>query len=125
MRSIQDMGNLKEVTDGDFQEAVLDSDTPVLVDFWAEWCGPCRVVAKEVEKLSSDLTGRMKVVKLNIDHNPRVTGEYGIMSIPSLVLFKDGNEAARVVGARPASAILGAIEKFLPAAEPAAAPADV
>jgi thioredoxin 1 len=109
------MGNLKEVTDGDFQEYVLDSDTPVLVDFWAEWCGPCRVVASEVEKLAVELEGRMKVVKLNIDENPRVTGNYGIMSIPSLVLFADGDEATRVVGARPASAIKRAIEGFLPA----------
>ncbi|HEX2054226.1 MAG TPA: thioredoxin [Actinomycetota bacterium] len=109
------MGNLKDVTDGDFQEYVLDSDTPVLVDFWAEWCGPCRLVSSEVEKLATELDGRMKVVKLNIDENPRVTGEYGIMSIPSLVLFADGDERTRVIGARPASAIRKAIEGYLPA----------
>jgi thioredoxin 1 len=117
------MGNVKEVTDGDFQEYVLDSDTPVLVDFWAEWCGPCRVVSSEVEKLAVELEGRMKVVKLNIDENPRVTGEYGIMSIPSLVLFADGDEATRVVGARPASAIKKSIESFLPAGDSASADA--
>lgn len=110
------MANVREVSDGDFQEYVLDSDVPVLVDFWAEWCGPCRVVAGEVDKLASDLNGRMKVVKLNIDYNPKVTGQYGIMSIPSLVLFADGGEKARVVGARPASAILKEIEGHLPAA---------
>ena len=114
------MGNLKEVTDGDFQEYVLDSDTPVLVDFWAEWCGPCRLVSSEVEKLAGELEGRMKVVKLNIDENPRVTGNYGIMSIPSLVLFADGDEQTRVVGARPAAAIKKAIEGFLPAASDSA-----
>ncbi|MBW3591888.1 MAG: thioredoxin [Actinobacteria bacterium] len=107
---------MQEVNEQDFNEVVLGSDTPVIVDFWAEWCGPCRVVASEVEKLATELEGRMKVAKLNIDHNPQVTGTYGIMSIPSLVLFGDGGEKTRVVGARPASAIRKEIEGFLPEA---------
>jgi thioredoxin 1 len=110
------MANIPAVTDDEFQSRVLDSDVPVLVDFWAEWCGPCRVVATEVDKLATELEGRLKVMKLDIDENPVITGNYGVMSIPSLILFADGGEKTRVVGARPASAIKKEIESYLPAA---------
>jgi thioredoxin 1 len=109
------MSNINEVGDSDFQARVLDSDIPVLVDFWADWCGPCRLVAGEVDKLAREYGERLKVLKLDIDANPMVTGEYGVMSIPSLLLFAEGMEKVRVVGARPASAIKSQIDSHIPA----------
>jgi thioredoxin 1 len=101
-----EMTDIGSVTDQEFQSAVLDSDTPVLVDFWAEWCVPCHMVSPVVEEIGRDKGGALKVVKLNIDENPDATRTYGVMSIPSLILFKGGKEVARVVGARPKDAIL-------------------
>jgi thioredoxin 1 len=100
------MTDIGSVTDQEFQTAVLDSDTPVLVDFWAEWCVPCHMVSPVVEEIGRDKGEALKVVKLNIDDNPGATRTYGVMSIPSLILFKGGQEVARVVGARPKDAIL-------------------
>ena len=100
------MTDIGSVTDQEFQSAVLDSDTPVLVDFWAEWCVPCHMVSPVVEEIGRDKGDALKVVKLNIDDNPDATRTYGVMSIPSLILFKGGKEVARVVGARPKDAIL-------------------
>jgi thioredoxin 1 len=100
------MTDIGSVTDQEFQTAVLDSDTPVLVDFWAEWCVPCHMVSPVVEEIGRDKGEALKVVKLNIDENPDATRTYGVMSIPSLILFKGGQEVARVVGARPKDAIL-------------------
>jgi len=90
-----------EATDSTFQQVVLDSDVPVLVDFWAEWCGPCRVIAPMIEELASDYEGRAKVVKLDVDANPQVAMQYGIRSIPSLIFFKDGRPVDQIVGIRP------------------------
>jgi thioredoxin len=100
------MANIGAVGDADFQTTVLSSDTPVLVDFWAEWCVPCHMVSPVVEEIGNERGENLKVAKLNIDENPQATRTYGVMSIPSLILFKDGEEVARVIGAKPKDAIL-------------------
>jgi thioredoxin 1 len=103
-----------DVTDGDFQSEVLDSNEPVLVDFWAEWCVPCHMVSPVVEEIARDHAGRLRAVKLNVDDNPNTARRYGVMSIPTLIVFKDGEEQARVVGARGKDAILREFEPYLP-----------
>ena len=107
------MANIGEVNDREFQTKVLDSQTPVLVDFWAEWCVPCHMVSPVVEEIGQEKGERLNVVKLNIDDNPDATRRYGVMSIPSLILFKGGEEVARVIGARPKDAILKDVDPHL------------
>jgi len=95
----------KQVTDQTFQEVVLKSEAPVLVDFWAEWCGPCRMLAPILDEVSEELQNQAKIVKLNIDENPQVTNQYGIRSIPTLILFKNGEALETRVGNLPKSKI--------------------
>lgn len=95
------MAKPQAVTDADFTEEVLNSDLPVLVDFWADWCGPCKMVAPVVEELAADYDGRLKVMKVDVDASPLTAGNYGIRSIPTLLIFKDGKPVQQVVGAVP------------------------
>jgi thioredoxin 1 len=99
------MSDLLHVTDAEFQSQVLEADLPVLVDFWAPWCGPCRMLGPIVEQLAGEYAGKITVAKMNTDENPGTPTQYGIMSIPSLLLFKDGNLVARAVGMRPKQAL--------------------
>ena len=90
-----------EVTDETFEEEVLQATEPTLVDFWAVWCGPCRMVAPVVQEIADDYDGRLRVAKMDVDSNRQTPGKYGISGIPTLILFKDGAEATRIVGFRP------------------------
>ena len=104
---------VKEVSDHRFQEVVLGSKLPVLVDFWAPWCGPCQMVSPAVEKLSNDYAGKVNFCKVNVDEAPETAGIYGIMSIPTLMLFKGGHNLNEIVGAVPESSIRAMIHKAL------------
>ncbi len=95
------MSNPLQFTDANFQSEVLDSDQPVLVDFWAAWCGPCRVVGPTIEELAHEYDGTVKVGKLNVDENPQSAGDFGISSIPAVLLFKDGKVVETLVGVQP------------------------
>jgi thioredoxin 1 len=109
------MADVKDVTDQDFESQVVGAETPVLVDFWAEWCVPCHMVSPVVEEIGRDKGDALSVVKLNIDENPEVTRKYGVMSIPTLIMFVSGEEKARVVGARGKDAILKEIDPHITA----------
>jgi thioredoxin 1 len=104
---------VKDVSDSNFESDVLKSDRPVLVDFWAPWCAPCRMLAPTVEAVAQNFEGSASVVKLNVDDNPAVSQRYGIKGIPTLILFKNGTEAERVVGATSKEAISRMIEKHV------------
>ena len=102
-----------QVTDASFKQEVLDSEVPVLVDFWAPWCGPCRMVAPVVDEIAKQYDGQVKVVKLNTDENPNVASQYGIRSIPTLMIFKGGQRVDMVVGAVPKTTLSNTLEKYL------------
>ena len=107
------MSSAAAVTDASFEQDVLKSDVPVLVDFWAPWCGPCRMVAPIVDEIAKEFEGKIRVFKLNTDENPNVASQYGIRSIPTLMVFKGGQKVDTVVGAVPKTTLSSTISKYL------------
>ena len=107
------MGDAVAVTDQSFKSEVLDSPIPVLVDFWAAWCGPCRAVAPVVEEIAREYNGKLKVVKVDVDESQDISAQYRIFSIPTLMVFKGGQEVERVVGAAPKQMLLSRVQKHL------------
>ena len=104
---------IESVTDATFDEHVKASDVPVLVDFWAEWCGPCKMISPVLEEIAEEQAGKIRIVKLNIDDNLDVTRRFDVMSIPTLILFKDGEPQVRLIGAKPKGQLLEEISAYL------------
>ena len=103
----------KAISDASFQQDVIDADKPVLVDFWAEWCGPCKMIGPALEEISEELGDKVVIAKVNIDENPDAPGKYGVRGIPTMILFKNGEAAATKVGAAPKSALKSWLESVL------------
>lgn len=107
------MGQAKAVKDSEFKKEVLESDLPVLVDFWASWCGPCQIMGPIVDKVAEEYEGKLKVMKMNVDENPQTPANYGIRAIPTLILFNKGEVVEKIVGAQPKTTIENMLKKVL------------
>ena len=104
---------IKHISDASFEQDVVKSDKPVLLDFWAEWCGPCKMIAPVLEEIAAEQAGKLQVAKLNIDENLDVTRRYDVMSIPTLILFKDGEAKVRLIGAKPKGQLVQELSGYL------------
>ena len=107
------MAKITQVGDDNFEAEVIHSELPVLIDFWAPWCGPCKSIAPVIEELASEYEGRLKVAKLNVDENPVIPSRYGVRGIPNLIILKGGNVKDQIVGAVPKKRLVDAVEKVL------------
>ena len=107
------VADVMQVTDASFEGEVLKSDVPVLIDFWAPWCGPCKAIAPVVEELAKEYAGRLKVVKMNVDDNPQTPSRYGVRGIPNLILFKGGQVSDQIIGAVPKAQLVKAITQVV------------
>jgi thioredoxin 1 len=106
-------GDVAEITDSEFENKVLNSGVPVLVDFWAPWCGPCKSIAPVLEEIAAELKGKLSIVKVNVDDNPRSPAEFSVRAIPNMILFKGGKEVDRIVGAVPKDQLIETLKKAL------------
>lgn len=107
------MSGIFKVTDSSFQSDVLESKGPVLVDFWAEWCGPCRALGTKLEEIAQDLDGKLRIAKVNVDENPEAPARYSVRGIPTMILFKDGSEVEQIVGNLPKETIIDTLSKHI------------
>jgi thioredoxin 1 len=107
------VADVKQVSDESFDSEVLKSDLPVLIDFWAPWCGPCKAIAPVVEELAKEYAGRLKVVKMNVDDNPQTPSRYGVRGIPNLIVFKGGQVQDQIVGAVPKAQLVKAVDRVV------------
>lgn len=107
------MSNTIKVTDQSFSSAVLQAKGPVLVDFWAEWCGPCRAIGPKLEEIAGEMAGKVTIVKVNVDENPETPSKYGVRGIPTLIVFKDGKEVEQIVGNHPKENIVDLLKKHM------------
>jgi thioredoxin 1 len=104
--------NTSPITDQSFEKDVLQSSVPVLVDFWAEWCGPCKALGPKLEEIAGELNGKVKIAKINVDENPNSPAKYGVRGIPTMILFKNGKEVDQIVGNHPKENIMALLQKY-------------